>query len=75
MIDTKEQYEAFKKLIGASTTTVFMEEELNLLIETIEALREVARLGRKMMGSNNLVVEDYAEWDTALDALSDWLLE
>lgn len=73
MIETKEQYEAFKD--GQAIRVVVGGREIQVnprieMIETIEALREVARQAKLLAPYH-----DTQELDEALDALSDWITE
>ena len=77
MIETKEQYEAFKKDIeGASSYRASTNSEFSAgdLLETIEALRKVVGAAREWADMRGRPV--YAterELMAALDAIPDWL--
>jgi hypothetical protein len=43
MIETREQYEALRRVLGAPFPTDIQEEESVAIFETLEALREAAR--------------------------------
>ncbi len=69
MIETKEQYEAFREFSKRS--------KLNwgpVAFETIEALREVAKAADFAVFNNSPFLGQ-AELETAIDALPDWLTD
>ena len=81
MIETKEQYEAHISLlknVGEYQDLPSVYESGEQFEETIEALREVARLADEICNIGALVDEDEAldrELMLKMRALPDWLME
>ena len=78
MIDTKEQYEEWRESIEKFPNLRMWPDDMRAIAETIEALREVARLGRNVEQQWReflLLSEVEGQFQEALDALPDWILE
>ena len=78
MIETKEQYEDFVGAVAKFPSLRVHEADLQRLIETIEALREVARAADHLVFHTEGDEEETAgeaAVANALQALPDWLTE
>ena len=78
MIEKREQYEEWREAIEKFPNLRMWPKDMRAIVETIEALREVARAAKDYTRWHTSEIEKreaFAVLDDALEELPEWLLE